>query len=88
MESQPWVERWANAFIIPHEDRDFIFNEQGELIIAKLSAKGYEEIDRAVLINPDNKMAGRPVVWMHPAFADKKIFVRNDSRIICYDLAK
>ncbi|MFO0938433.1 MAG: PQQ-binding-like beta-propeller repeat protein [Gemmataceae bacterium] len=87
-EKQPWMERWAHAFITPHEGHYFLFNEQGELIIAKMSPKGYAEVDRAKLIEPTNKMAGRPVVWTHPAYADKKIFVRNDEKLVCYDLAK
>jgi len=80
--------RWGNAFLTQHGDRFFIFNEQGELIIAKLTPKGYEEIDRAFIIKPDNKMAGRPVVWVQPAFAGKCIYVRNDSEIVCVDLSK
>jgi outer membrane protein assembly factor BamB len=86
--NQPWHERWAHAFLIPNGDRTFIFNEQGELIIAKLSPKGYEELSRTVLIEPTNSLAGRPVLWMHPAFADRKIYVRNDQSLMCYDLAK
>src|SRR5262245_53521051 len=41
--------RWGNAYLIPHAetDRVFLFNERGELIIARLTPKGYEEIDRA-----------------------------------------
>jgi outer membrane protein assembly factor BamB len=80
--------RWGNAFLTPHEDRVFLFNEQGELVIAKLTPKGYEEIDRAKIVTPTNKLAGRPVVWVHPAFADKKVFVRNDAELVCVDLAK
>lgn len=85
---QPWSERWAHAFLTPNGSRYFLFNEQGELIIAKLSRSGYEEIDRTTLLEPLNKMAGRPVVWMHPAYANKRIYVRNDERAVCYDLAK
>ena len=83
-------ERWSLAFLIPHEDRYFLFNEQGDLIIAKLSPKGYEEIDRVHVIDPTNTMAGngRLVVWMHPAFADKCVFVRNDKELLCLSLAK
>jgi outer membrane protein assembly factor BamB len=83
-------ERWSLAFIVPQGDRYFLFNEQGDLIIAKLSPKGYEEIDRTRLIDPTNTMAGhgRLVVWMHPAFANKCVFVRNDKELICYSLAK
>jgi hypothetical protein len=82
-------ERWANAFIMPHADRFFLFNEQGDLIIARLSPKGYEELDRTHLIDPTNTMVRtRKVVWMHPAFAARCIFVRNDSEVVCYSLAR
>ena len=41
------TERWANAFLTPQGDRCFLFNEKGDLIIAQLTPKGYDEIDRA-----------------------------------------
>ena len=82
-------ERWSNAFIVKQGDRYFLFNEQGDLVIAKLSPKGYEEISRAHLLEPTNKDARtRPVVWVHPAFADKCVFVRNDVEMICVSLAE
>lgn len=83
-------ERWSNAFIVKNGDRFFLFNEQGDLIIAKLSPTGYEELSRAHLIDPVNTMAGRgrKVVWMHPAFADQCIFVRNDAEVVCFNLEK
>jgi outer membrane protein assembly factor BamB len=82
-------ERWSNAFIVRHADRYFLFNEQGDLIIAKLSPKGYEEVSRAHLLDPTNKdVRGRLVVWTHPAFADKCVFVRNDKEIACFNLSK
>lgn len=83
------TERWSNAFIVKQGDRYFLFNEQGDLIIAKLSPKGYEEISRAHLIDPTNKdVVGRRVVWVHPAFANKCVFVRNDVEMICVSLAQ
>jgi outer membrane protein assembly factor BamB len=80
--------RWANAFIVKHANRFFLFNEQGDLIIARLSPKGYEEISRAHLLDPTNKDCGRPVVWSHPAFANRSIYARNDKELICVDLAR
>jgi outer membrane protein assembly factor BamB len=80
--------RWANAFIVKNQDRFFLFNEKGDLIIARLTPKGYEEISRAHIIEPVNTDAGRPVVWSHPAFADRRIYARNDKEIICVDLAQ
>ncbi|MBY0512397.1 MAG: PQQ-like beta-propeller repeat protein [Gemmataceae bacterium] len=83
-------ERWSNAFLVRHADRYFAFNEQGDLIIARLSPKGYEELDRAHVIDPTNPQAtgGRKVVWVHPAFANRRMYVRNDTAIVCVDLAK
>jgi outer membrane protein assembly factor BamB len=82
-------ERWSTAFIVPQGDRYFLFNEQGDLIIAHLTPKGYEEVSRTHLLDATNNMArGRLVVWMHPAFADKSVFARNDKEIVRVDLAK
>jgi len=78
--------RWANAFIVKNGNRFFLFNEQGDLIIAKLSPRGYEEISRAHLLEPTNTAAGRSVLWSHPAFANRRIYARNDKEIICADL--
>jgi outer membrane protein assembly factor BamB len=80
--------RWANAFLTPQGDRYFLFNEQGDLIIANLTPKGYEELSRAHIIEPTNHMVeDRPVVWTHPAYANKCVYVRNDDEIICVSLA-
>lgn len=81
-------DRWNNAFIVPQGDRYFLFNEKGDLIIANLTEKGYKEISRANIIKADNRMAGRPVVWSYPAFANKCVFVRNDKEIACIELAE
>jgi outer membrane protein assembly factor BamB len=85
------VERWANAFIIPNGDRFFIPNEKGDLIIAKLSPKGYEEISRAHILEPTSKTGSfggnRSIVWSHPAFANKSMYARNDKEIVCVSLA-
>ena len=80
--------RWTTAFLVKHEDRFFIYNETGDLIIARLTPKGYEEIGRAHLLDPTNRAGGRDVHWSHPAFANGCVYVRNDREIICADLRK
>jgi outer membrane protein assembly factor BamB len=82
--------RWANAFLVPQGDRYFLFNELGDLIIARLTPQGYEEISRAHILEPTNGMApppGRRVVWSHPAFANKSVYARNDKEIVCVSVA-
>ncbi|MCI0701481.1 MAG: PQQ-binding-like beta-propeller repeat protein, partial [Planctomycetia bacterium] len=78
----------ATAFMVKNGDRFFFFAETGHLVIGKLTPKSYEEIDRAKVIEQTNSAFGRKVVWCAPAFADKKMFVRNDKEIVCIDLAK
>ncbi|HAB11747.1 MAG TPA: pyrrolo-quinoline quinone [Planctomycetaceae bacterium] len=80
-------DRWWNAFLVTHEDRQFIHNEQGDLIIAKLSPKGYQEISRAKLVEPTRKVRRRMTIWSHPAFALKSVFARNDKELVRVSLA-
>ncbi len=79
--------RWSNAFLIRCDDRFFLFNEHGELILARLTAEGYEEDSRMKLLEPTLTMRRRHVVWSHPAFAGRCVFARNDQEIVCVDLA-
>jgi outer membrane protein assembly factor BamB len=85
-EAKP-VERWANAFLVAQGDRFFLFNEKGDLILARLTPQGYDEIGRAHLLEPVNQLPGRPVVWSHPAFANRSVYARNDREIVCVSLA-
>ena len=82
--------RWASGFIVRHGDRYFINNDRGELIIAKLSAQGYQEISRTQLIkptsNPGNRRELGVVNWSHPAYANRHIVARNDEEIISVSL--
>ena len=78
----------GTAFLVRQDGRVWLFNELGELVIAKVTKAGYQEIDRAKLLAPTSTAFGRKVVWCMPAFADKKMYVRNDKEMICVDLAK
>jgi len=79
--------RYGTAYLVKHEDRYFVFSEQGDLMIAKLSPAGYEELDRFHVLEPTNKVFGRQLVWSHPAFAQKCMFARNDKELVCVSLA-
>ena len=78
----------GTAFIVKQGDRFFLFTEQGDLIIAKLSREGYEELDRANVIKLTNSAFDRQVVWSAPAFANGRMYVRNDEECICYELTE
>lgn len=78
----------ATAFLVEQGERTFIFNDQGDLIIARLTRDGFEELDRAHLLKPTGFARGRDVVWSHPAFALRCMFARNDEEIISVALAQ
>ncbi len=77
----------ATAFLVKHEDRFFLFNEKGDLILARLSREGYEEISRFHVLEPTQESFGRDVIWSHPAFANKCVYARNSKEIVCVSLA-
>jgi outer membrane protein assembly factor BamB len=84
--------RWATAFLVKNGDRYFINNDRGELVIARLSPKGFEEISRTQLIEPTHPYARRrelgAVHWSHPAYANRHVFVRNDRELLKASLEK
>ena len=45
-------ERWSTLFMVPHGDKVFIFNEKGDLILARLTPAGYDEISRRTSSTP------------------------------------
>lgn len=66
----------------------WMFAETGDLIIGQLSPDGFKELSRTHVIDPTNNAFGRDVVWCAPAFANKRMYVRNDKELVCVDLAK
>ena len=88
-------DRWATAYFVRNRDRWFVTNDSGELIIARFSPEGYEEIDRTHLLTPTTRTQGgasgrwgdRAVLWAHPAFANRHVVVRNDAEVVRLSLA-
>lgn len=80
----------ATAFLVRQGDTGskwVLFNERGELILARLTPQGYEELSRAKVLEATGDAFGRPVVWTHPAFANRRAYIRNDREIVCVSLA-
>jgi hypothetical protein len=90
-ESQQAVprERWATIHMVKNGDKIWMFNDRGELLITKLSPKGFEELSRTKLIDPTTEQLRRKdgVCWAHPAYANKHVFARNDKELVCANLA-
>ena len=82
--------RWASGQIVRHGDRYFINNDRGDLIIARFTPGGYQEIDRTMLLKPTsapgNRRALETVNWSHPAYANRSVYARNDEELLCASL--
>ena len=82
-------DRWATVHTVRNGDRYWMFNDQGELIIATLSPDGVHEISRAKVIEPTPGQLNRGsgVSWSHPAYANRRAYIRSDTELICIDLS-
>ena len=68
-------------------DAEFLFTDQGNLILARLSSEGYREISRAQLLEPTSPFGDRKCAWPPPAYANRHVFARNDRELVCTSLA-
>ena len=82
--------RWASGYMVRNGNRVLINNDRGELMIARLSPEGYDEVSRTKLIAPTsppgNRRELRFVNWVHPAYANRHIYTRNDEEIIALSM--
>lgn len=78
---------FGHAFIVEQGDRHWLWNDQGELILARLRPEGYSELGRARLLPTIEHTRGRDVLWCPPAFAGRRMYVHNGRELICVSLA-
>lgn len=69
----------ANLVWTGEGDRAIILNAEGELILARLNPKGYEEQSRTKIIGP---------TWAHPAYSGTRAYARDDVEIVCVELGE
>jgi outer membrane protein assembly factor BamB len=79
--------RYGTAFIVRNGDQYVLFNELGDLILADLTPRGYEERGRFHVLEPTGFTFGRSVLWSHPALANRCLYARNDKEVVCVDMA-
>jgi len=80
-------DKWWSAFFVRHHENYFVLNENGDLQIARFSPTGYELLAKTHLCDPDMPVANRKVIWSHPAFANRCIYVRSNSELMAFSLA-
>ncbi len=61
--------------------------DQGDLVVLKLAPEKCEVLASAHILETTHAAKGRRAVWAHPAFADKRIYMKNDKEIVCVSVA-
>jgi outer membrane protein assembly factor BamB len=77
----------ASIHLTANGDSVLLYTDRGELIRARLTARGYQEISRVALLEPTFPFAGRKVAWSAPAYANRHVFARNGKELVCASLA-
>src|SRR5262249_1262990 len=80
------LKRGASIHLTPHGDFVFLYTDKGELIRAKLTPEGYQEMGRARVLEPVYPFAGRKVAWSAPGYGKRQIFGRNEKELVCTPL--
>jgi outer membrane protein assembly factor BamB len=76
----------SSIHLTPCGDAVFLFTDRGDLIRARLTSGGYREISRAHLLEPTSPFGDRKCAWTPPAYADRHVFARNDTELVCASL--
>jgi outer membrane protein assembly factor BamB len=80
--------RWSNIHFIEQDEKVWAFTETGELILGEFSPEGFLNYGSVKLIDPvrisPNPRGG--VCWAIPAFYGNRIIVRNDEKVVCYEV--
>jgi hypothetical protein len=77
----------ASVHLTPNGDSVLLFTDQGNLIRARLSSAGYQELSRVHLLDATHLYNGRNVAWPPPACANRHVFARSDQELVCASLA-
>jgi outer membrane protein assembly factor BamB len=77
----------ASIHLTPNGDDTFLFTDEGNLILARLTPAGYREVSRVHLVEPTSILGSRKLAWVPPVYANRCIFARNDKELVCASLA-
>ncbi len=71
--AESWI---GHATVIAADGKLILFNDLGELILAKATKERFEQLGRVSVL-------GGEICWTQPALSDGRLFVRNQSRAAC-----
>lgn len=78
----------GSVFWVDAGDVVYGLTDQGNLVVLKLAPEKCEILASAHVLEPTHAAQGRKAVWAHPAFSDKRVYLKNDKEILCLSLAQ
>jgi outer membrane protein assembly factor BamB len=78
----------GSVFWVDAGEAVYGLTDQGDLVVLKLSPEKCEILASAHILETTHAAKGRKAVWAHPAFADKRIYMKNDKEIVCVSVAQ
>ena len=77
----------GSVFWVDAGEHAYGLTDQGNLVVLKLAPEKCEVVASARVLETTHAAKGRKAVWAHPAFADRRVYVKNDKEIVCVSLA-
>jgi outer membrane protein assembly factor BamB len=82
-----WKERGIGTSSMCYADgRLYLHGEDNSLAMLAATPEGYKELGRCTPPNAPDR--GNSKAWTHPIIANGKLYIRDQSSIWCYDIAK
>jgi outer membrane protein assembly factor BamB len=78
----------GSVFWVDAGEHVYGLTDQGDLVILKLSPQKCEVLAKAHILEPTHAGKGRKAVWSHPAFADRRVYLKNDKELVCVSLSE
>jgi len=70
------TDRVGHASLIVADGKLILFNDTGEVLLARASPKGYEELARAKVFHDE-------ICWTAPALSQGRLYLRTPSKAVC-----
>lgn len=75
----------ASVHVTANGDTALLYNDRGELIRARLTPQGYQEISRTRVLEPPATW-NRKCAWAAPAYSNRRIYARTSRELVCASL--
>ena len=75
----------ASVHVTANGDSALLYNDRGDLIRARLTPQGYQEISRARVLEPPATW-NRNCAWAAPSYSNRHIYARTNKELVCASL--